>query len=323
MSVRGLIVLVVVIGVALGWVVEAARIQRHAVAAIRRDGGLVSYDWELKGGKWDGHSWQTDGRPGVPKWLFDCLGVDYFDYVVSIALSQPASDSTLHHIAQLNRVERVDFHGTCVTDAWLSPLKELANLSHLDLGDRYSDCVGPVNLRDKARVTDAGMPYLEGLSKLTFLDLNGTRVSNAGLVHLAGLTKLETLRLCDSLVTDAGLTHFAGMTKLKGLGLGGTAITDAGVAHLKHLTTLCFLDLSGTQITDAGLADVGRLTNLAMLDLSNTRITDAGLADLKGLPRLWDLNLCGTRVTRAGVREIELASPIDFLQVQLKGEDRR
>jgi hypothetical protein len=41
-SVRGLIVLVLIIGAELGWIVQGARIQREAVAAIRRDGGVVS-----------------------------------------------------------------------------------------------------------------------------------------------------------------------------------------------------------------------------------------------------------------------------------------
>jgi hypothetical protein len=41
-SVRGLIVVVLVIGVWLGWLVRSARIQREAVAAIRIAGGNVS-----------------------------------------------------------------------------------------------------------------------------------------------------------------------------------------------------------------------------------------------------------------------------------------
>jgi hypothetical protein len=52
-SVRGLIVIVIVVGVALGWIVREAHIQRDAVAAIEKAGGSVRYDWE---------SW-------VPKWL--------------------------------------------------------------------------------------------------------------------------------------------------------------------------------------------------------------------------------------------------------------
>ncbi len=301
-SVRGLIVLVLIIAAGLGWIVNGARIQREAVAAIRKDGGVASYDWDLKIGKWNGHSWETDGRPGAPKWLVDCLGVDYFDHVVSVALGQPGSTSALRHIGQLGRVERLHLHGPFVTDAELAHLAGLTKLSYLNIGDRAYDCTGGSTPLGAARVTDAGMPYLKGLTKIGFLDLNGTQVSGAGLAHLAGLTKLETLCLGDTQVTDAGLAHVEGMTKLKGLELGGTAVTDAGLVHLKALNDLAFLGLRGTQVTDEGLAHLEGLTNLSMLDLSDTPITDAGLAHLKGLTKLWDLDLRGTQVSRRSSR---------------------
>jgi hypothetical protein len=46
-SVRGLIVLVLVIGAGLGWVVRSARIQREAVAAIKSAGGGVTYHHQI------------------------------------------------------------------------------------------------------------------------------------------------------------------------------------------------------------------------------------------------------------------------------------
>ena len=50
LSVRGLIVLVLVIGAGLGWIVHQAHVQRDAVAAIKNAGGSVKYDWEWTGG---------------------------------------------------------------------------------------------------------------------------------------------------------------------------------------------------------------------------------------------------------------------------------
>jgi hypothetical protein len=52
-SVRGLIVLVLVIGAGLGWIVRSARMQREAVAAIKNAGGSVSYDWRWSNGNSD------------------------------------------------------------------------------------------------------------------------------------------------------------------------------------------------------------------------------------------------------------------------------
>ena len=50
--VRGLMIVVSVVGVWLGWVVRCAHIQRDAVATIQKGGGTVSYDWEWANGKY-------------------------------------------------------------------------------------------------------------------------------------------------------------------------------------------------------------------------------------------------------------------------------
>ena len=50
MSVRALLVLILVVGLWLGWVVHKAREQREAVAALQKFGGFVHYDWEFVNG---------------------------------------------------------------------------------------------------------------------------------------------------------------------------------------------------------------------------------------------------------------------------------
>jgi Leucine Rich repeat len=205
-SLRGLLVLVLIIGAGLGWIVNGARIQREAVAAIRRDGGLVVYDWqEFPFGP-------SDGKPGAPKWLVDRLGVDYFGRAKSVSLGQAGSPSAIRNIGRLSHVERLVLHGPFVTDAGLAHLKGLIMLCYLAIGDRYETSDGTIVLQGAARVSDAGMPNLKGLTKLTFLDLNGTKVSDAGLANLAGMTKLESLALADTRVTDGGLVHLEGRT---------------------------------------------------------------------------------------------------------------
>ncbi len=133
-SVRGLIVLVLIIGAGLGWIVNGARIQREAVAAIRRDGGVVLYDWERNGQwQWNGQSYESDGEPGAPRWLVDRLGVDYFGHVVSVALREPGSPSALRNIGRLSHVKILDLHGPFVTDAGLEHLEGLPALGLLDV----------------------------------------------------------------------------------------------------------------------------------------------------------------------------------------------
>jgi hypothetical protein len=57
----------------------------------------------------------------------------------------------------------------------------------------------------------------------------GNEITDAGLGYLAGLTRLETLDLQDSQVTNAGLKHLSGLRALKSLSLGGTKVDDASV----------------------------------------------------------------------------------------------
>ena len=80
-SVRGLVVVVLVIGAGLGWLVRNARIQRDAVAVIERGGGGVSYDWDLQSA-----SISAAGKPWAPSWLVDLVGIDYFGHVRLVGL---------------------------------------------------------------------------------------------------------------------------------------------------------------------------------------------------------------------------------------------
>ncbi|MDO4570790.1 MAG: hypothetical protein Q4D38_10425, partial [Planctomycetia bacterium] len=98
----------------------------------------------------------------------------------------------------------------------------------------------------RARITDAGLAHLAGLTNLESLDLGWTKITDAGLAHLAGLTNLDWLELRDTNITDPGLAHLAGLTNLNQLGLENTNITDAGLAHLAGLTNLDWLELRDT-----------------------------------------------------------------------------
>jgi hypothetical protein len=143
-GVRGLIVLVLVIGAGLGSIVRQAHIQRDAVAAIKEAGGSVTYDWEFDNGKF-----LPGGKPWAPSWLVDLIGVDFFDRVTFVNLSQAPRlpDTVLAEVGRLNQLESLELAGN-------------------------------------ESVTDAGLVHLKGLTKLSHLGLNGTQVTNAGMNEL-------------------------------------------------------------------------------------------------------------------------------------------
>ncbi len=246
-SLRGVIVLVLVIAGWLGWLVRSARVQREAVAAIEgADGGGFLYDWQWSSGKSI-----PGGKPWAPRWLVDLMGVDYFSNVTSVWL-QSSSAETDAAIAQVGRLNRV----------------QSLNLYQSSLGD-------------------TGLAHLRGLSTLSELNLGGTEVTDAGLANLKGLNNLSVLNLSATHVTDAGLAHLKGLTTLTSLDLQGTKITDAGLAQLKGLNNLSFLSLNLVPVTDAGLAHLKTLPKLSVLCLDRKPVTDAGIRDLEhALPSL-------------------------------------
>ena len=224
-SLRGLIVLVLVIGGGLGWIVREARIQRGAVAAIENAGGGVSYDWQ-----WSNERSISGGKPWAPRWLVALIGVDYFGHVTRASFYN-ATDETLVSVGRLTRLERLDLEGTSIGDAGLAHLTGLTNLVSLYINN--------------TQVSDAGLEHLKGLTTLEILALDYTKVTGKGMVHLKGLTRLSKLSLDHTQVTDAGLAQLNRLMNLEQLDLYGTRVTDAGLAHLKGLMSLSSLELPG------------------------------------------------------------------------------
>jgi hypothetical protein len=327
-SVRGLIVIVLVIGGWLGWIVRSARIQREAVATIANYGGTIKYDW-----KWNGND-IPGGRPRAPRWLVDQIGVDYFGRVSFVSLPiffvrmphghhfvqvEDKPDLVMPHIGHLSALRRLDLTDANVSDTGLASVKGLSSLEILGcMRTRITDAglahrknlprLSTLELNDN-QISDSGLLHLTMLTELSKLGIWKTRVTDAGLAHLRVLTKLNELKLAHTQVTDAGMVYLKGLTNLSVLDLGSTQFTDAGLAHLKGLTNLTELDLSGTLVTDAGMTHLKGLTNLTKFDLSGTQVTDSGMAHLKGLTNLTKLNLTDTHVTDAGAKELQQALP--------------
>jgi internalin A len=240
-SVRGMIVAVLLIGGWLGWIVRSARIQRDAVAAIRRADGFVLYDWEWCNGR------KFPGKPWAPDWLIRAIGVDYFGRAACVTYFRRVDNFNEALLVERQkhprhpdytppyfRVRVPGYDGAFAAD-----LKSLADLSDLNLSS--------------TDVTDDGLANFAGLTSLVRLNLEGTQITDAGLIQLERLTKIEYLALSGNRITDAGLLHLTGLAKLWALDLRDTQVTDSGLRHLERIPSLSSLDLRGTQVTDAGL----------------------------------------------------------------------
>ena len=106
-------------------------------------------------------------KPRWPRWLVDCVGVDYFGNVVFINLHDRGTDRLLAHVGAAQAPEAI-----------ASPRIR---------GDRR-----------RARAPGA-------IENLQLLSLDGTQVTDAGLVHLKRLSSLRWLKLTRTKVTDDGV----------------------------------------------------------------------------------------------------------------------
>jgi hypothetical protein len=236
-SLRALLLVVLFASIGFGGLqimMEPARKQRAAVAALAKAGCAVNYERGC---------YDVPGASGssVPRWARAVFGDDFFFTVVAADAyhQRTFDDHAAAYLQELPNLEAIELNGTQITDAGLAHLAGLTNLRELLLTDE--------------QITDAGLSHLKRLPNLELLMLNGTQVTAAGVAHLEGLTNLEGLSLKDTKVSDAGLAHLATLPKLYGLDLSGTQVTDAGIKHLARLTNLTALVLENTQVTDGGI----------------------------------------------------------------------
>ena len=166
-SVRSLMVLVFLLASALGWFVYRVRTQHEAVASIQQTGAWVIYHWQWRNGSFD-----RFGEPGVPGWLIQWLGPDFFYSVKRVDIDADfgfrADDNLMSRVGQLRDLEVLSLHGN----------------------------------KD---VTDIGLAHLKGLTRLRFLYLSETGVTDAGLKHLKTMKKLEGLYLVNTRTTSTGV----------------------------------------------------------------------------------------------------------------------
>jgi internalin A len=253
-SVRGLMVLVLITGGGLGWVIHRAKVQRDAVAAIKRVGGHIGYSWQRSKGTW---VFPLPKSPW-PDWVRGKLGPDFFDSVTYVYLQgEQCDDESLQATCRLPWLEELTVLNTSVTDAGAEDLRQLKNLRTLDL--RLN------------RITSQPLQHIEDMSELRELTLSmklfPIPARDEDMAFLKRLAKLENLNLYSANLNDAWLVYLDGLANLKSLHVTDTAMTAEGLDHLnRHSSLTARLTLVGTEFTltrpnatDAEIAERGAM----------------------------------------------------------------
>ncbi len=303
-SIRGLLLLILVFGLWLGWVVNQAHRQREAVAALQPFGGFVHYDWEFVDGRvkvprgdslWK-PTWGTltPGRkPWAPDWLRRLVGAEYFQSIAHVSLyvniqkgqadatwvNKGTADDALRKLVSQTSTRTLQLGGNQVTDDNLADVGQMTGLEELSISWAFP-------------LTDRGFTQLSELKRLRILYIDKSKMTDASLTTFGRLTNLEELRVGGVGFSDRGLASLGALRRLKELSLEGKndGITDAGIASLLGLGELEHLDLGdGCRVTDDGIARLRALTKLNSLHI--------GLPDdLKDREKRWQELLPGVKI---------------------------
>jgi hypothetical protein len=289
LSIRGLMILVLVLGGGIGWVAQRAKIQRDAVRGISAAGG-VRYNWQYVSEKYD-----PKASPPGPKWLRDIVGPDLLDTVVLANLQGPnADDRVMSHVGALPGVERFNLQGKTspsLTAAGMARIGQLPRLQQFWVQG----------------MTDPSgfLPYLFDKPRLRSIWLQAAAVTDGDLARLARLTRLEELLLNGRNVTDAGFAHLASLKSLRWLELPGCHVGDlsalSGLKDLERINLHTRVSPRHDQSTPVDLGPLHNLSKLTDLSLSPHPVDDAGLAQIKDLPQLQCLDVAGLGITEAGL----------------------
>jgi len=267
-GIRGLMLLIVLLALWLGWKSEKARAQRRAFNAFHKSEtnsffGVADfvYDYETYdyktslyyGYKWnhlfarDNDSIRTSPIKRLASWIADHLGREYAGDVTRVKISQtsiePPNDPALTQLRNLNHLEVLDISNGMD----LRQVKRIRSMKdHPEFSKLYAE----------KWITDDRLArlHLESHPRLFCLDLSGNSIDDAGLVHLESLRRLRILDVGSTLVTGPGLVHLTGLRELEELFLDRTDVDDAGIAYLGGLTRLRTLGLRETRVSPAAIA---------------------------------------------------------------------
>jgi hypothetical protein len=242
-SLRGLLLLVLLVSVWLGWQVNRAHKQRRAIAKIQELGGSVIFDYQVIESRYHESAlhWNPKNEPAAAPWLRDLVGEEYFREVIAVDLDEtPTRDEDLWILDDLPRVEFLWLGKTQVTDHALEriayALPELKGLGCFE-----------------AKLSDQGLAPLGVLRNLHQLNLWNVPIGDDGIRHLAPLAKMRQLTLDGTLVSDKGLVHLANMHEIdEWLGLYGTQVTDDGLKHLAHMKKARNINLLKSRVSGKG-----------------------------------------------------------------------
>lgn len=223
-STRGLLLLLTAVCAWLGYLTEAARRQRDAVAVLA-PAAAIGYD---DGSILSGPFWEDKAPSGPRRWLKECIGKEYVADVDTIVLFSEAR-ITREHLKAINvlRSAHTLFLGNneSVDDLLLRQIDGRCRVRQLHLCNTL--------------ITDATLQYIASLSRLELFCIDDTYIDGSGFRFLRASPSLSYISLRDSEVTDEHLDDLGACHHLRYVDLRNTHVTADGVARLQQALPHC------------------------------------------------------------------------------------
>lgn len=197
----------------------------------------------------------------------DLEHIKHLKFLEDLSLSGQFTDAGLEHLGKLTglRYLMLFLHKSHITDAELAFLNNLSELEVLSLycygaisnvGFARIATLKKLGHLDLAGsvINGVGLSYLHQLPFLFSLVLSYVDISDADIAqYIQGLTILRALWLDGTRITDNGLKCLRSLTNLRDLNLARCKISDSGLVHLQNLRTLESLNLSDTDVSEEAI----------------------------------------------------------------------
>ncbi|WP_162659943.1 leucine-rich repeat domain-containing protein [Tuwongella immobilis] len=208
-----------------------------------------------------------------------------------------------------------------MTDAYLTPIGNLSNLTKLDLsgtnlGENAMKAIGKctklTDLKLGVQLNGRLMQELSGLTQLTTLSVNGTEQGDELIPIIARFPNLKSLTLTFVNVSDRGVAALANARSLEVCKIDECELTDASLATFAKLPNLTELSITGAILGDNGVSALASAPKLTRLTLRGKALSDAAEPALSRLTQLKQLKIGGPKVTEKARNSLRQTLKIDI-----------
>ena len=323
-SIRGLMLLMLVIGALLAFVVKDLIEAREEQAIISKLSEVrVSITFVHDMGE------NPDQLPGNP-FLRAILGENYKVRLYEARMTEPIGEETILRLPNLRHLEILELRNEKLSDRSVDALARIPRLRRLTFHWieitpeqlrrlAQSDSIEMLSL-DRRSSTDAHLaqlPLFPNLEEVSLWQLynpvtgkQSVATTDNGIKSLANIKGLKSLAVSEAPnITDEAFVNIDRFRDLESLHISYTQVSDKSLAHIARLTSLRELVLRSDgetpRISSDGIKQLHPLKNLVEVELKGAGIDDRCIPTIAQLPNLEELYLSHTSVTDAGLSPLK------------------